>query len=65
MAYINIFLMIKIQIFLFFGNFDGFPKKENFDGLYKCFFDDKNAKFLFLDIFDGLHNDGISFLGNF
>jgi len=41
--------------FLKAGNFDGFLKKENFDVLYKCFFDDENAKFLFLDIFDGLY----------
>ena len=34
----------------------GFPKKEIFDGLYKRFFDDKNTKFPFLEIFDGLCN---------
>jgi len=27
-----------------------FPKKENFDGLHKHFFDDKNTKFPFLEI---------------
>ena len=36
MAYISIFLMIKYKI-SFYGNFDSFPKKENFDSLYKCF----------------------------
>ena len=34
----------------------GFPKKEIFDGLHKCFFNDKNTKFPFLEIFDGLCN---------
>ena len=34
----------------------GFPKKEIFDGLHKCFFDGKNTKFPFLEIFDGLCN---------
>ena len=34
----------------------GFPKKEIYDGLHKHFFDDKNTKFPFLEIFDGLCN---------
>jgi len=41
----------------------GFPKKENFDGLHKCFLEAKFTKFPFLEIFDRLHNDIISFLG--
>jgi len=33
--------------------------KEIFDGLYKRFFDDKNTKIPFLEIFDGLCNQVI------